>query len=161
MALTSYMKVQGKKSGQVKGDCQQGGDKKDSMLVYNIDHKLHIPRDTHTGLPTGQRVHEPFRVTKHIDNATPKLNDMCAKGEHCDVTVDYYRIKEDGSEEKYYTIKLSDAIIVGDRHYKPMTFVSDNEPFHDMEEVSFTYSKITWTYHNGNIEATDDWKGGK
>lgn len=39
-----------------------------------------------------------------------------------------------------------------------MTFVHDNEPFHDMEEVSFTYSKITWTFHNGNIEATDDWK---
>ena len=27
-----------------------------------------------------------------------------------------------------------------------------------MEDVSFTYSKITWSYTDGNIEFTDDWK---
>ena len=34
MALTAYMKLKGKSQGDIKGDCEQGGDKKDSILVY-------------------------------------------------------------------------------------------------------------------------------
>ena len=57
MALTMYMKVTGKNQGEIKGSCDQGGDKKDKILVYAMDHKVEIPRDVHTGLPTGQRIH--------------------------------------------------------------------------------------------------------
>ena len=53
MALTSYMKVKGKSQGEIKGDCTQSGDKKDTMLIYQVDHLVEIPKDTHTGLPTG------------------------------------------------------------------------------------------------------------
>ncbi len=161
MALTSYLKVKGKKTGDIKGDCTQSGDKKDASLVYQHEHKVEIPKDTHTGLPTGQRVHHPYHVTKHVDQASPKLFALCCSGEHCDVTHDFYRIKEDGSEEKYYTVKLEDAIAVGIDKLTPMTFVPEHKPYHDMETVQFTYSKITQTYHDGNIEHTDDWKGGK
>jgi type VI secretion system secreted protein Hcp len=52
MALTMYMKVTGKNQGEIKGSCDQGGDKKDKILVYAMDHKVEIPKDTHTGLPT-------------------------------------------------------------------------------------------------------------
>ena len=159
MALTSYMKVKGKSQGQIKGDCTQSGDKKDTMRVYAVDHLVEIPKDTHTGLPTGQRIHHPLKVTKHKDQASPKLFKACCTGEQSDVELDLYRIKSDGTEEKYYTIKLAEAIIVEMREYTPMTFLPDNKPYHDMEEVSFTYSKITWTYTDGNIEYTDSWKG--
>ncbi len=64
MALTMYMKVTGKNQGEIKGSCDQGGDKKDKILVYAMDHKVEIPKDTHTGLPTGQRIHHPLTVTK-------------------------------------------------------------------------------------------------
>ena len=158
MALTAYMKVKGKKQGDIKGDCPQGGDKKDTILLYQVDHNVEIPKDTHTGLPTGQRIHHPLTVTKHKDQATPKLFQATCTGEQCDVTLDYYRIKADGMEEKYFTIKLEEAIVVNMREYTPMTFLPDNKPFMDMEEVSFTYSKITWTYNDGNVEHADDWK---
>ena len=158
MALTSYMKVKGKSQGDIKGDCTQGGDKKDTILVYQIEHSVEIPKDTHTGLPTGQRIHHPFCIVKHKDKSSPKLYQACTKGEQCDVQIDHYRIKDTGEEEKYFTIKLAEAIIVNMKEYKPMTFVEDNKAYHDMEEVCFTYSKITWTYNDGNIEYTDSWK---
>jgi type VI secretion system secreted protein Hcp len=158
MALTAYAKITGKSQGEIKGDCPQGGDKKDSILVYDIDHSVEIPRDTHTGLPTGQRIHKPLTLTKHKDNASPLLFKACCTGEQCGLTLDHYRIKPDGTEEKYFTLKLEEAIIVNMREYTPLTFVPDNKPYSDMEEVSFTYSKITWTYNDGNIEYTDDWK---
>ena len=81
MALTAYMSVKGKSQGDIKGDCPQGGDKKDKVLVYGIDHSVEIPKDTHTGLPTGQRIHMPFTVTKHKDNASPMLFKACCTGD--------------------------------------------------------------------------------
>ena len=161
MALIAYMAVKGKAQGDIKGDCSQGGDKKDKMLVYASDHTVEIPKDTHTGLPTGQRIHHPFTVTKHKDQASPKLLKACCTGEQCDVTLDYYRVAADGREEKYFTVKMESAIVVSMREYTPLTFLADNKPYHDMEDVSFTYSKITWTYTDGNVEFADDWQGPK
>jgi type VI secretion system secreted protein Hcp len=158
MALTAYLAFNGNSQGDVKGDCPQGGDKKDKILVYAIDHSVEIPRDTHTGLPTGQRIHKPLTITKHKDQASPKLYKACCTGEQATVTIDLYRIKPDGTEEKYYTIKLEEAIVVTMREFTPLTFLPDNKPYHDMEEVSMTYSKISWTYNDGNIEFVDDWK---
>ncbi|MDR1686155.1 MAG: type VI secretion system tube protein Hcp [Desulfovibrio sp.] len=158
MALTAYLKVEGKSQGEIKGDSPQSGDKKDRIMVYSIDHNVEIPKDTHTGLPTGQRIHHPFLVTKHKDQASPKLAKACCTGEQLTVTLDQYRIKPDGTEQKYFTIKLDEAIVVNLREYTPLTFLADNKPYSDMEEVSFTYSKITWTYNDGNIEYTDNWK---
>jgi type VI secretion system secreted protein Hcp len=158
MALTAYLKVTGKSQGEIKGDAPQGGDKKDRILVYGIEHEVEIPRDTHSGLPTGQRIHKSLTITKHKDQATPKLFKACCTGENVDIELDNYRIKADGSEEKYFTIKLEEGIIVSVKEYTPLTFLPDNKPYHDMEEISFSYSKITWTYNDGNIEFTDDWK---
>ncbi len=158
MALTAYLKVEGTSQGEIKGDCPQGGDKKDKMLIYSVEHDVEIPKDTHTGLPTGQRIHHPFTVEKHLDCATPKLYKACCTGEQCTVTLDHYRIKADGTEEKYFTIKLEEAIIVSVNKSTPTTFLPENKPYHDMEKISFTYSKITWTYNDGNIEYVDNWK---
>ena len=158
MALTAYLKVEGTSQGEIKGDCPQGGDKKDKMLIYSVEHDVEIPKDTHTGLPTGQRIHHPFTLEKHLDCATPKLYKACCTGEQCTVTLDHYRIKADGTEEKYFTIKLEEAIIVSVNKSTPTTFLPENKPYHDMEKISFTYSKITWTYNDGNIEYVDNWK---
>ncbi|MDR2054893.1 MAG: Hcp family type VI secretion system effector [Desulfovibrio sp.] len=158
MALTAYLNVTGKSQGDIKGDCPQLGDKKDKILIYSVEHNVEIPKDTHSGLPTGQRIHHPFTVTKHKDNASPKLYKACCTGEQLTVTLDQYRIKPDGTEEKYYTIKLEEAIVVNMREYTPVTFLPDSKPYFDMEEISFTYSKITWTYNDGNIEFVDSWK---
>lgn len=158
MALLAYMAVKGKTQSDIKGDCSQGGDKKDKIVVYASDHLVEIPKDTHTGLPTGQRIHHPYTVTKHKDQASPKLYKACCTGEQCSVTLDYYRIKPDGLEEKYFTVKMEEAIVVSAHAYTPLTFLPDNKPYHDLEEISFTYSKITWTYNDGNIEYVDDWK---
>ena len=158
MPLTAYMAVKGNSQGDIKGSCNQGGDKADKILVYSVEHNVEIPRDTHTGLPTGQRIHHPYVVTKAVDVASPKLYKACCTGEKCDVVVDFYRIKADGLEEKYYTVKLEEATLVTMRHNTPVTFLPESKPYQDMEQVAFTYSKITWTYNDGNIEFMDDWK---
>jgi len=158
MAMTSYLTLTGTNQGAIEGDCKQTGHE-NTILVYEFEHEIDIPRDSLTGLPSGQRVHRPFVITKHIDRASPKLNQACCSGERLsDVELQFFRINERGLEEHYYTIKLVNAIVVDMRCYKPMTLIEETKPLHDMERVSFTYEKIIWTYVPDGIEAEDDWK---
>jgi len=53
MAMTSYLTLEGANQGKIEGDVTQKGREK-SILVYEIEHEIEIPRDTHTGMPTGQ-----------------------------------------------------------------------------------------------------------
>lgn len=157
MALTGYLKVVGKNQGEIQGDCKQSG-RENLIIVNEVDHSIEIPRDPHTGLPTGQRIHLPMKITKHLDQASPKLNQACTSGEQLsEVTLQFYRINEKGQEEHYYTVKLENAIIVKMRCYKPMTFLEENKPYKDMEEVYFSYEKIIWTYEPDGVEAEDSW----
>lgn len=158
MAMTSYLSLTGAKQGEIKGGCTQAGREK-KILVYSSDHDVEIPRDTHTGLPTGQRIHHPLIITKAKDCSSPLLFQACCTGEQFTAwELQYFRINDKGQEEHYFTIKLTNAIIVRMREFTPLTFVPENKPFHDMEEVSFTYEKIAWTYETDGIEAEDDWK---
>ncbi len=157
MAMTAYLKVTGSKQGELKGDCEQSG-REDLILVYAGDHAVEIPKDTHTGLPTGQRIHHPFSITKHKDKSSPLLFGACCSGEQCEVELMYFRINSEGSEENYYTIKLSNAIIVKMREYTPPTFLEENKPYRDMEDIEFTYEKIIWSEVVAGTEAEDDWK---
>lgn len=161
MANTMYLKVKGANQGDIKGDCSQSG-REDTILVYSLDHSVEIPRDTHSGLPTGQRIHMPLKIQKHKDQASPLLFQACCTGERItEFELDFYRISDKGQEEHYFTMKLENAIIVEMRAYTPLTFLAENKTYHDMEEVSFSYEKIVWTYEPDGIEAEDDWKNPK
>ena len=75
----------------------------------------------------------------------------CCTGEQCQVVIDYYQIEPDGQEKKYFTVRLL-GIVTGMREYTPPTFLPENKPYHDMEEVSFSYNNIAWTNTAGNVE---------
>lgn len=161
MALTAYLKVEGDKSGQIKGSCEQDGDKKDASIVYIVDFDVSIPRDSLTGLPTGQRVYSPYCVTLPIDKAFPKYFQLLTTGERVKkATIDYYRIKKDGGEEKYFTTTLEDGLVVSIDQDKLNVQDKDTKEYEDYAKICFTFAKITNTFHDGNVETSDEWKKG-
>ncbi len=158
MALTGYLYLKGKNQGKIEGDCEQKG-REDAILVYAFEHEIEIPKDTHTGLPTGQRIHKPFRITKKVDSSTPKIMQACTSGEQLEEwELKLYRINDKGQEEHYYTVKLKDSIVVQTNYETPLTFLDENKAYHNMELVSFTYSTITHVFEPKGIEAEDSWK---
>jgi len=158
MAMTGYLTLEGNNQGAIQGDCTQKG-RENTILVYAVDHSVEIPRDLNTGLPTGQRLHRPFTITKHTDPATPLLFQACASGEAMKKwQLDYYQINEKGQEQLYYQVVLENAIVVSMHHYKPNTLVEANRAFYDMEDVSFTYEAISWEHKVANKQAIDKWK---
>lgn len=161
MALTGYLKLVGNNQGEIKGDCKQTG-REDKILVYAWSQEIEIPKDTHTGLPTGQRIHKPLVITKSMDLASPLLMQAVTSGESMkEFQLDLYRITDKGTEEHYYSIKLEGAIIVRSQLYTKETFLEENKPYHNMEEVHFSYRKITHVYVPDGIEAEDDWSAPK
>jgi type VI secretion system secreted protein Hcp len=74
-----------------------------------------------------------------------------------DVQIKWYRINKQGLEEHYFTTTLEDAIVVEMKPYMPITHIPGNEPYGHMEEVSFSYKKIKWTWEPNGIEAEDSW----
>ncbi len=159
MPMPFHMSLTGKTQGNISQGCCTMEGRKDTILCQALNHEVYIPRDPQTGLPTGKRVHNALIVTKVFDKGSPKLYQALATGERMsDVTMKYYRINPSGNEEHYFTIKLEDAIIVSIKPWIPNALDPARESFTHMEDVSFTYSKIIWTWEIDGVEAQDSWQ---
>jgi len=158
MPLPAHMEITGETQGKIEGSCTQQG-REGTMLVDAFNHDITIPRDTQTGLAVGKRIHNPLTVVKLFDKASPKLYMALCTGEHLtEVAIKWYRIDPTGKEEHYFTHKLIDAIIVSMRPWMPNVLDAATENYGHMEEVSFTYRSIVWTWETEGIETQDDWE---
>lgn len=132
-ALTATITVTGAK---------QGPFSKKPIPITAVSHEILSPRDPASGLPTGKRQHEPIVITKSIDASSPLFLDALVNNEN--LTTVQLTIQIDGQDA--YTIKLTNASI------------SDYQQHGATETYAFTYQKITWTWLDGGITASDDWE---
>lgn len=161
MPMPCHLTLEGEKQGKIEGSCDMQG-RVGTILVYELHHGISIPRSPTDGLATGKRVHAPFTVVKLIDKSSPKIFQALCTGEHMkNVTLKYYRITKQGTEEHYFTTTLEDAIVVSFNPTIPSTLMAAHEPYGHMEMVSFTYKKIKLTWEADGIEAEDDWAAPK
>ncbi|MCY1187308.1 Major exported protein [compost metagenome] len=94
-----------------------------------------------------------------FDKASPLLLAALTSGERLsDVTIQWYRTSAAGTQEHYYTTKLEDAIIVSVNGYMHNCQDPKNAHFTHLEEVEFTYRKITWTHEVCGTSGSDDWR---
>lgn len=163
MAMMAYMYAKGQKSGQIKGSVTQKG-REDSIAVISVSHEIVSPRDPQSGLPTGQRMHKPFVVTKELDKATPVLyNVLCTNENLSEVTIKFWtpQLKAAtgvGSEVQHYTVKLTNANIASHSFRQANIRNGDLVKLAEYEEIAMTYQKIEWTWNDGGITAADDWE---
>ena len=160
-ALTGYLILEGKSSGMIGGDSTLKG-LENAIRIFGFKSSMEVPRDTQTGLPTGQRMHHPLTIVKPLDESSPLLMATCASGEKMNkFELSLFRINLKGDYEMYYKIILVNAVIVD----ITTTMLNNTEPafkdYPQMEEVSFTFDKITVVHVQKNIETTDDWKAPK
>ena len=167
MATPAYMSVTGEKQGLITagaftadsvGNIYQEGHE-DQVMVQAFNHQVIIPRDPQSGQPTGQRVHKALCITKVFDKSSPLLLSALTSGEKMsEVTIEWYRTSASGTQELYYTTKLEDAIIVEIKDYMHICQDPANSHFSHLEDVHFTYRKITWTHEVCGTTGSDDWR---
>lgn len=157
MPMPCYVTLEGENQGKIEGSCEVSGHE-GKILIQAVEHHVELPKNPQTGLPSGKRQHLGITLTKEIDKASPKLYQALCSGEQLKkVEVEFYRISPKGTEEKYYTIALEKAVIVGARLWVPNCLHPDNRQMGHMEDIGLTYEKIVWTWEPDGIEAEDSW----
>ena len=124
-----------------------------SAIIESYRHGVSVPQGGAAARTRGQRTYEPLTVRKRVDAATPLLYRALARSENIPaVTIRLPTTRAAGGPTM--TITMTDARI--------MTITSgssgDELP---IEEVSFNYAKIKWTYSEGGIEFEDDWQANR
>jgi type VI secretion system secreted protein Hcp len=163
MALNAYLSLKGQKTGTIKGSVTQKG-KEGKIMVIAVSHEITSPRDAASGLPTGKRQHKPFVITKELDKSSPILyNVLCTNENIIEFKLQFWTPKVgagagSGAEVQHYTVELTNAKIAGIN----FTMLNNKNPelmrFAEYEEVAFTYEKIQWTWIDGGITSSDEWK---
>lgn len=156
-ALNAYLRLTGEMQKEIKGDVTQDG-RVGSIMVIGTSHSVSSPRDAASGMPTGKRQHQPFRITKEIDQTSPLLmnalvsNEMMTKWR-----LDYWQPSRTGAEFQYYTIELINARVVGIQQEMLNNKYPENMQHKEREHISFVYEEIIWTYQDGGVTSQDEW----
>ncbi|HEX8541291.1 MAG TPA: Hcp family type VI secretion system effector [Pseudomonas sp.] len=167
MPTPAYLTITAEKQGLITkgtftsdsvGNIYQEGHE-DEILVQAFDHQIIIPRDPQSGQPTGQRVHKPLMITKVFDKSSPLIFNALTAGERLtECELKWYRTSAEGNQQHYFTIKLEDAIIVDVTSRMPNCQDPNQSHFTHLEDVYFTYRKITWTHEVSGTSGSDDWR---
>ena len=158
MALNAYLKLTGKTQGEIKGSVTQAG-REDSVMVIAYNHEVVSPRDAASGLPTGKRQHKPLTITKEIDKSSPLLMTVLTNNEQITKwELRFWQPSPTGQEVQHYTVELENASIASIRSEMLNNKYSENMNHKEREHVAFCYQKITWTWMDGGITASDDWE---
>ncbi len=163
MALNAYLKLKGAKQGDIKGSVTQKG-REGMIAVHSFDHEITSPRDSASGQATGKRQHRPFTITKEIDKSTPLLHKALTDNE----VITSWELKcfaprtsaagGGGQEVNHFTIKLTNASISDIVDIMENNLIPDDAKLPLMQQISFTYQKIEWTWVDGGISSQDDWE---
>ncbi len=157
MALNAYLRIEGQQQGEIRGSVTQKG-REGRIMVIGASHSIESPRDASSGLPTGIRVHEPFVITKELDQSTPLLYIMLVNNENIvEWELQFWQSSPTGTEVNHYTVKLTDASIASIDFKMPDNKDSNLTKRAEYEEIAFTYQKIQWIWNEGSITASDDW----
>ncbi len=155
--LNAYLFLEGESQGTIDGECTIHGNE-NAIVVHSYYHKLASVIDNETGLPTGDHQHKPLVITKQVDGASPLLLQAWASNEKMTrFSLIFHKINSEGYDDMYYTIDLEDAQIVGITQYKPTTLLEENDPYGEMEQVSFTYSKIKYIHYVAGTDRETNW----
>jgi len=154
---TVFMNIQGTGGDVIQGEVTQAG-REGWHRLQAYTHEIVSPRDAASGLPTGKRQHKPFRIVKLINRGSPLLLDAMTKNETLpSIQVSIWTPTLVGAEQKVFTYTLTDATVASIRPWMPNKSDPATSGYPPAEEISFTYKKIEWTFHNGNIVAEDSW----
>jgi type VI secretion system secreted protein Hcp len=158
MALSAYLTLVGQKQGAINGSVTEKTHE-NSILVHGYDNLITSPRDQTSGLPTGKRIHQPITITKELDRSSVPLWNALVNNEN--LTTWQLKLWLTTSMElstQIYTVSLTNAIVTSIRDYRSDIPTEATASGAALQDVTFTYQKIQWTWTDGGLTAIDDWQ---
>lgn len=128
-----------------------------TIEAFSAGFNVSTPFDS-TGSRTGAHLYRPFTILKRIDKSSPLLFRALTMNEPVTLLeAMYFRpdVSGSGSEEKFMTIKLENAYIVGIVQTSESTVTGGENAPPVLELISFVFQNITMTYEIGGVTHTD------
>lgn len=144
----------------IKGESSQKSlGRADSIECLYFDHSVTTPREAGSGMATGKRQYSPILIRKHIDKSTPLLFKALTTNQLIEGTFNFFRPNPtgNGTTEHFYTINIKKGRVIGVRDYVADILNPATQTYPALEEVSFVFEEITWTYVNGGVTHQDNW----
>jgi len=117
------------------------------VQLQSLSNSAITPAEFTSGkLTQGHRKWLPFSITRKIDAASPKLLQALVGGSKS-IELDSYEVGPHGKRTPLYK-----AVLTGVKGNK-----GKNRSF-EIEDFSFTFQKITWTWVKGGTTMQDDWE---
>jgi type VI secretion system secreted protein Hcp len=145
--MAIYAQIKGAKQGALKG-AVTAASFTGQIQVNTVEFGVGTPADVSTGLATGKRVARPVKITKPMDQSSPLLHTSAVTNESLTVTISY--VVEGQGHKAYATVALTNAMI---RDFN----IASSYDGTNVETISFTYTKIEFTWTDGGITSLDDW----
>lgn len=134
--------------------------REDSIECLSFVDSVRTAREKGSGVATGRRTYEPIIIRKRIDKSSPLLAKALCNNEVIEGTFKFYRPSPsgDGTTEQFFTVEIAEGRVASVKRVSPDVIdpASSQEP--PTEEVGFVFHTITWTYEDGGVTHTDDWR---
>jgi type VI secretion system secreted protein Hcp len=115
---TVFMNITGP-DGPIQGEVTQAG-REGWHRLQAYSHEIVSPRDPASGLPTGKRQHQPFRIVKLVNKASPLLLTALAKNDTLpQIDVSIWSPSQTGVEVRVLTYRLVNASVISIRPWMP------------------------------------------
>lgn len=156
-----YLKANGK---DIKGEnTQESLGRKDSIECVGYEQSVKTAREAGTGMMTGRRQYDPLKIVKRMDKASPLILKALTNNETIEGIFKFFRPNPtgDGTTEQFFTVAIKHGNVASVKGLVNNTLdpVLVNNP--PLEEVTFVFQDISWTYTNGGVTHEDTWKGNK
>ena len=147
------------RNGQIRGEITQKG-RENQIEILRLELGGTAPISASSGMATGRRQWDTVKITKRLDRATVPIVQAFVTNETMpSAEFRVTRVTAEGREEQYYTVKLTNAVVVSDHILGP----AEKDPATgqawggSVEELSLTFQKITITNNPNNTQVNDDW----
>lgn len=157
MAHHGYLSITGKKQGLISAGCSDldsiankcQSAHLDEIMVLSFAHSIsNLDNTKHA-------THNPLIIIKYIDKATPLIAQAVASREVVDCVLNFYRMGLNGNQEKYFTIKVWDGLIVDQQLEMPHSVLLNDQEA--QEHLAIRYRDISWTHHTANTSGHASW----
>ncbi len=158
-----YLKAKG---SDIKGESSQVSQgRADSIECYAWDYGVSLQTEGGQGnMATAARKHQPIKIRKKIDKASPLILKALCNFETVDGTFKFFRPhpQGDGTEQQYYTVEFKNGRVSSIKQlshdiFDPV-YTDDRRP-PPLEEVEFVFETITCTITDGGVTHSDSWRG--
>lgn len=134
--------------------------RENSIECLFFEDAVRTAREKGTSMATGRRAYEPLVIRKRIDKSSPLCAKALCNNEVIEATFKFFRPNPagDGTTEQFFSIQIAEGRIASIKRTSPDASDPASSMLPPLEEISFVFHTITWTYEATGATHVDNWR---